>query len=297
MAIDELLARHGALPIGTLAPHREAVAELQARLTHAGLLDPPADGRFGPVTTWALGAYCRAAGLAFDGALTAAIWDDLSGASAGARFPLADGGPALAARLARAMRGKGHFVSRHPGCRNIVYVEGMDPSGTPNNDVPNRFNDARFVFAADAAGVPQLLGAWEGTTEPGRFWTIFPMNPRGAARIAFGQYKAWSVGTHHPGSAAAHEALVQVRAVTVHRDLNQDFIRPGDRTDTGLFAINQHWGYDNPRDDLGRSSAGCLVGRLKSGHRAFMKRIKEDARYGVNRSYRFMTSILAASDL
>ena len=67
------------------------------------------------------------------------------------------------------------------------------------------------------------------------------------------------------GKASAHEALVQVAEVTVHRDLNKDFKRTNDKTDTGLFGINQHWGYDAPKDDLGNTSAGCLVGPDKEG--------------------------------
>lgn len=118
------------------------------------------------------------------------------------------------------------------------------------------------------------------------------MNPLGAARIAFGQYKAWCVGTHHPNAASAHQALVQIEPISVYRDRNKDFKRPGDMVDTGLFAINQHWGYDAPQDDLGRTSAGCLVGRTRDGHRKFMSLVKTDPRYIASRSYRFMTTVL-----
>jgi hypothetical protein len=116
------------------------------------------------------------------------------------------------------------------------------------------------------------------------------MNPKGAARIAFGQCTAWQTGVHHD-----HEALVQVAPVTVHRDLDKNYQRDGDARDTGLFGINQHWGYDLPRNDLGNSSAGCLVGRTKAGHRAFMALIKTDMRYLADRNHRFTTTVLPAS--
>jgi hypothetical protein len=124
------------------------------------------------------------------------------------------------------------------------------------------------------------------------------MNPMGAARIAFGQYTAWRAGTHHAGTPGAHAALVQVGRITVCRDLNRDFSRAGDRKDSGdSFGINQHWGYDLPRDDLGQSSAGCLVGRTRAGHREFMALVKSDPRYRADESFLFTATILPASEI
>jgi len=239
--------------------------ELQQALIAAGLLDPPADGIIGPLTRWAAGERPPAP-------LTPR--DDLAG------------------RIVRAMQQRGHWIARHPDCLNIVYVEGLDPDGEPNDNAPNRFNDLRLLVRI-VDGVPGVAGVWEATTEPSRRWTQDPMNPQGAARIAFGQYKAWAVGTHH-----GHEALVQVAPVTVYRDANKDYRRDGDERDTGLFGINQHWGYDLPRNDLGTSSAGCLVGRSTAGHREFMRLVKSDKRYVVSDGdYRFITTVMPASAL
>jgi len=203
----------------------------------------------------------------------------------------------LASKIVRAMARNGYRVDAASGHVNIVYVEGMGPDGTRNDNAPNRFNDARFVIRFEGR-VPKLAGAFEATTEPSRFWTLNPMSPKGAARIKFGQYAAWRVGTHHAGSPAAHEALVQVGAITVCRDLNKDFQRAGDREDTGDgFGVNQHWGYDLPRGDLGRSSAGCLVGRSTAGHRAFMAIVKSDPRYVANRGFVFATTIMPAREI
>jgi hypothetical protein len=93
------------------------------------------------------------------------------------------------------------------------------------------------------------------------------------------------------------EALVQVKDVIVCRDLNRDMERKGDAEDTGLFGINQHGGYDQPSDDIGKASAGCLVGRLMSGHRAFMEIVKSDPRYVADPKFIFRTSILPAADV
>jgi hypothetical protein len=247
-------------------PSSDSPRDVQARLIAHGLLDPPADGVLGPLSRWAM--------------------------TLAAPPPLRPGDD-LPGRIVRAMLARGHFVARHPECLNIVYVEGLDADGRANDNAPNRFNDLRCLIRVDASGVPRLVGSWEATTEPSRRWTLDPMNPRGAARIAFGQYKAWALGSHH-----GHEALVQVADVTVCRDANRDFKRDGDISDTGLYGINQHWGYDLPKNDLGNSSAGCLVGRTTAGHREFMRLVKTDKRFLIaGGSYRFITSVLPASEV
>lgn len=290
MALADRLQESGSLPLSTLSK-AEAV-EVQQRLTDIGLLDPPPDGAFGQVSRWALDAFCEAAGLDSDDSITREIWQRLSSTEASALFPLDDGGSGFASRVVRAMRKRGDFVARHPEAVNIVYVEGCGPAGDENDDAPNKFNDCRLAIRIGAGGKPELAGAWEATTEPGRYWTVNPMNVKGAARIAFGQYKAWSVGTH----SKSHEALVQTGNITVHRDLNKDYMRTGDKLDTGAgFAVNQHWGYDLPKEDIGKASAGCLVGRRKQGHREFMSIVKRDPRYRANNGYRFMTSVLPES--
>jgi hypothetical protein len=83
----------------------------------------------------------------------------------------------------------------------------------------------------------------------------------------------------------------------VNRDLNKDFKRTDDKTDTGLFGINQHWGYDAKKDDLGSTSAGCLVGRTRRGHREFMALLKADPRFVASPAYKFMTAVLPGDEV
>lgn len=177
---------------------------------------------------------------------------------------------------------------------NIVYIEGMNPDGSLNDDAPNQFNDVRMVIGFES-DEPIALGIWEGTTEPGRRYTVKPMNKAGAARIAFGQYRAWQVGRH--GNSEPHEALIQVAPIKVHRDYNKDFIRTGDRIEEGLFGINQHYGYDLPKIDIGIASAGCLLGRTRAGHREFMRIVKSDRRYQKNKAFIFTTTIIPGDKL
>lgn len=189
------------------------------------------------------------------------------------------------------MEKKGYRLFKGQGEVNIVYLEGVNPDLTLNDDRPNWFNDLRLIIRYEGRQ-PQIVGKWAATTEPGYHYTNNPMNVKGAARIQFGQYQAWKVGTHRD-----HEALVQVSPVTVCRDRNRDMVRKGDELDTGLFAINQHWGYDNPESNIGRASAGCLVGRTKSGHKEFMSIVKSDPRFRSNKNFVFHSAILAGDDI
>ena len=203
----------------------------------------------------------------------------------------------LAAKIVRAMQRAGHALDTAPGEVNIVYVEGLNPDGTANDNSPNAFKDLRTVLSF-VDGEPTIIKAWECTTAPGRHYTEDPLKSTGAAIIALGQQRCWKVGTHRAGSSSAHEALVQTGAeVVVFRDLNKDYKRDGDKTEKGWFGINQHWGYDQPKDDIGGASAGCLVGRTREGHREFMRIVKSDPRYVADSDHVFATTVMTAADV
>ena len=280
------------LPLASLAADKELARDIQGRLGVLGLLDPYVDGKFGPVSTWALGAFADRASINFRFELSPELARVLLQTGVQETFPLLPGN-GLTARVLGALQRRGYWIARGPGTANIVYVEGLNIDGSANENTPNVFNDLRMVIKVAPNGVPNIEGAWEATTEPGRHYTQYPLDRGGAARIAFGQHKAWSVGFHRND----HEGLVQTDDVAFYRDLNKDFSREGDRLIIGMIGLNQHWGYDLPRGDIGHSSAGCLVGRTPQGHREFMKIIKADPRYEVSRGYKFMTTVIPASAL
>lgn len=295
MTLDEIAGGRPAVSLSLIGGDEVLAQQVQERLGVHGVLDPPADGSFGPVSLWAIAQFLRKVGTPGKTLLDAEAARALLVAEA--VFPLQTP-DSLAGRLVRAMQAAGYWLCRHPDCVNIVYVEGLDEDGTPNVDAPNEFNDLRLVLRVNRAGNPEIAEVWEATTEPGRYYTLVEkLDPRGAARIAFGQYKAWSVGTHMAGRPSAHEALVQTAPIRVFRDLNADFERTGDEVFSGLFGVNQHWGFDLPRSDIGRGSAGCLVGRTKAGHRAFMALCKADPRYAASNGYRFVTTVLNAAEV
>jgi len=285
-----------ALGLNALAADAELASDIQGQLKLAGLLDPPVDGQFGAVSQWALAAFAKRKNLGDGNTLTRALAGGLLDASIADSFALKpDVQGDLAAKIVLAMQRRGYWICRHPGCFNIVYVEGMDPDGKANDDAPDQFNDTRLLIEIDQNGKPHIAGAWEATTEPGRHYTESPLEPEGAARIAFSQPKAWQVGIH-PGSKP-HEALIQVRKITIYRDLNKDYKRTGDKTYTGLFGINQHHGYNQAKVKIGKASAGCLVGREIARHEQFMALVKSDLRYRASSGYTFMTAILPVSAL
>jgi hypothetical protein len=277
-----------------IAADKELTLEIQTRLIDLGLLEPPADGKFGPVSTAAL--------KKFQGQFKLYEPEHLGRSTAKALLeaekilppPLLLGDD-LASRIIRYMQAKKYQIFQGIKQYNIVYIEGINTDGVLNPDSPNCFNDVRLILEI-VENVPSIKARWEATTEPGSHYTYRPMNAGGAARIKFGQYKAWRIGFH--GTADRHEALVQTGGeVTVHRDFNKDFRRTGDKLDTGYFGINQHWGYDLPHNNIANAGAGCLVGRTRQGHREFMGLIKQDRRYQLNKDYCFYAAILPGDEL
>jgi hypothetical protein len=286
--------------LAQVAGDRDLTIDIQKVLIWIGLLETTAtgaDGQFGPLTTEAFTEFQKLTNCPKVGTLDTVTAKALIETSP-TRLPLPKIRPGsdLAGRIIKYMIAKRYNVSQRAGTYNIVYIEGVELDGTENVDELNSFNDVRMVIQIDA-GVPKIVGQWIATTEPGSFYTYNPMNPGGAARIKFGQYKAWQVGAHVTASVNQNPALVQVENVTVHRDANEDGFRTGDKLDTGLFGINQHHANDSPRTDIGRWGAGCLVGQTAAGHKKFMDLIMKDKRYQQNQQYLFETTIIAGDDL
>lgn len=278
-----------------IAVDKELSKQIQILLKNLDYLDSEADGKFGPISSLALKTFqadFECGEPDYLGPTTAKKLIETKAEQLTER-PLHLGSD-LASRIVRYMQAQGYKIFHGSKYLNIVYVEGMNGDGTLNKDEPNKFNDRRMVIQV-SGGIPSIVGSWEGTTEPGSFYTYHPMNAAGAARVKFGQYRAWQVGIH--GNAEPHEALIQVTPISVYRDLNKDFSRIGDTVATGCFGINQHWGYDMNANNVHNASAGCLLGRSREGHREFMKIIKSDRRYQANSAYTFYTAIIAGDQL
>ncbi|HAA29278.1 MAG TPA: peptidoglycan-binding protein [Cyanobacteria bacterium UBA8553] len=283
--------------IAEIAADEELTADIQKCLVWLKLLDSSVDGKFGPITTEAFKEFqelmeCPEIGVLDTETAEKLIETDPTELP----HPKLKPGDDLAGRIIKYMLTKNYYVAIKPGEYNIIYVEGMNADDTENNDARNQFNDRRIVIEI-FDGIPKIVGNWEATTEPGNFYTNNPMNPRGAARIKFDQYKAWRVGPHITKSTNQPKALVQVENVTVHRDFDRNGIRTGDKLDTGLFGINQHHANGAPHHDIGKWGAGCFVGRTVAEHDKFMNLIMQDRRYKLNKNHIFWTTIIPGDDL
>ncbi len=291
--------------------------EIQTRLCDLGLLDPSfggdlvtpfrpvskGDGQLGLNTRNALLEFCKLAKIKYvDRTITVDLARGLTVAEADVFLPIQwnihagdDANTKLAKKLLGYLRSKGWWIARSPNMYNIVYVEGMNGDGSLNADTFNEWNDRRMVIRIAIGGKPELAVNDQATTEPGAYYTQHPLNPNGAARMAFGQYKAWVDGLHQ----GTQPALVQREVLRVHRDKNKDGKRSADDPiDVGKnFGVNQHSiSRTTVPDFVGPWSAGCLVGRRYNYHLIFLKTVKKDVRYLGNKGYLFVSAVLAGDD-
>ena len=58
------------VPLSVLGGRIDLVLEIQQRLSDLGYLDPPADGKMGPTSDWALAEFCKLNGLSLGGGFT-----------------------------------------------------------------------------------------------------------------------------------------------------------------------------------------------------------------------------------
>jgi len=120
-------------------------------------------------------------------------------------------------------------------------------------DKPDVFDDVMHVFNNEQHLVMPC------TTNPGRYWLMNPMNPKGTAVVlANRQYtNLWKLGLHQ----GKYKALVQAFPIYVCRDADRDEkSEDNGPTDFGYFGINFHHANANLKSVvIGKWSAGCQV--------------------------------------
>lgn len=197
----------------------------------------------------------------------------------------------LAAAICKYAQKKGYCLSQGERQYNIFCIEGMNCNGSLNDNALDDWNARRIVIEILEAA-PKIIGNWACTTRPGQQPDENPPNSEGCAFVAFGQYKAWSVGLHYgSGRRPPYEALVQTGAIDIWRDTNHTGTRSGKflRDSTGN-DINLHHGYGAA--NVGWNSEGCLTAQDDSGHFDFMALIKKDLRFVADNSYEYYVAVL-----
>jgi peptidoglycan hydrolase-like protein with peptidoglycan-binding domain len=122
MRLTDIVNGAPSVRLGDIGLHADLVRDVQERLNKIGLLDPPADGKFGPVSRWAFDAFLAKAKLKGKTEIDREVAQRLVGETADGLFPLNPKND-LAGRLVRAMQAKSHWIARHPDCgRNTVTV-------------------------------------------------------------------------------------------------------------------------------------------------------------------------------
>ena len=155
-----------------------------------------------------------------------------------------------------------------------------------DNQGSNTFDDFLLVMYREEELM--VSHRWQATTDPGKYWLVNPMNPKGTAVLVPGQYRStWQLGKHQ----GRYEALVQRKPVKVYRDNNKDEVINYNNittlVDEGYFGINIH--RSNPYDQsyvINKWSAGCQVFKKIEDYNKFMELCKDSAKiYGNSFTY------------
>ena len=279
-----------------IASNKAAAIEFQTRLSNFWLLSDP-DGNWGPISARALSVFKSFRGISEPGlgkaTATALINTDPENLIRGYAL---DG--SWASRTLMWYVNHNFYISTNPGEINICYFRGLSRDGSWNGNEPFVFNDRRVIWRVRKEGnalVPEFVGNWLASCDPGEYYWDNPMNEKGCADIKAWQYQAWSVGFHR-GQSGAQNALVQSGEITV--------LRGSDRIpDTGDdFAVDQHSvgeGQDYSfGDGVGFWSAGCMIGASRQEHdEEFMPLVQNDPREKAHpRVYQHWTAVINGND-
>ena len=157
-----------------------------------------------------------------------------------------------------------------------------------DNQGSNTFDD--FLLLMYRKGDEMVSHRWQATTDPGKYWLMNPMNPKGTAVLVPGQYRGtWKLGKHQN----SYEALVQRKPVKVWRDNTKDEVidyesfKTSNPVDEGFFGINIH--RSNPYTEsyvVNKWSAGCQVFKRVQDFTVFLAACRESAKiYGNSFTY------------
>ena len=223
----------------------------------------------------------------------------------------------LAKSIVAMMKNNGYKVNGDGKGMDIVYIRGMDTDGKANAYLPNTFSDARIIIEYDQNQNPTIAGIWDSTIRSTRKYYSkgggSGADGKGAFMIGNGQW-GFRLGIHHysnddtegeglriyhrknhePDDITGDFTPFEDEIVRGVRDVDRNGLlnSPPDTEEVQFAGIDQHHGYDQPKDNAEYASAGCLSGMTRKGHTEFMSKIKEHYTQGEEGGERITTTIM-----
>lgn len=133
----------------------------------------------------------------------------------------------------------------------------------------NTFNDAFIVFWKHD-GIFNMY-QFIGTTDPGLYYTKFPLNSRGVMIMKEQQVKGYFTIGKHKG---LYKALVQSKPCLLYRDNNKDskLDKNENSIEKAIVGANFHRASNSDESiKIGKYSAGCQVAKNASDYNLIMQ--------------------------
>lgn len=277
---------------------KEFLTELQQQLSKLNYYPKnEIDGLFGPNTQKAWNLFKsnnHQAKLDFIGPGSISLLLKASAAASTAASKKTAGGDlSLAAKIADYCESHNYRLDTRPNAINIIGLEGFKLE-----NVPDKWNDAVCLLSFDNTKSPTIIATYVATTEPGKYYTLNPLNKNGAARLQLGQHKnLWAFGKHR-----GYRALTQVGTATLVRDRNKNYKRDDKITQEINNGINLHttkttgW-RGSAGDFIGQWSAGCVVIKNPDSFLTLIKRLEGSLQYKQNKNTTFDFTLIDYNDL
>jgi hypothetical protein len=156
--------------------------------------------------------------------------------------------------------GADYSVEATPGAWNLMGLRAALPVAGSSHEigsvdnVTDEFNDTLLVFGTQRATGQEIVHCFKGTVDPGRYYTVHPMNPAGCAHLLNGQH-VYGLGWH--GKNPRYRCLVPLEPVAIWRDKNANFRRDPNEKQTVSTDGSIHIHAGGTRRQIARNSAGC----------------------------------------
>jgi len=193
-------------------------------------------------------------------------------------------------RVIQVLQKRGYQIYSLPYKLNLVGIRSSERKA-------DKFDDMFVVFYTDDNGNLVIKEYDYFTTDPGTSTLVKPVNSKGTAIIAAGQY----IDSHAYGLHRGYPALIQIGNITYYRDTNKNNTLEVEFDEYNMNplgfkmytsnnnGLNIHMASKNvvKTSVVGGWSAGCQVFGNKDHYAEFIQLIKQVGRYTYNRKYTY----------